>query len=65
LLDHKVYISSVQIIETSNSLLQKDSNDIVWLSFPYKTRHTLVTMKEHLNAVSELDNVGKGVLLCV
>ncbi len=55
----------MEYIETSNSILRKDSENIVYLNFPEKTRHSLETMNEYLKAVKTLDTTNTGVLLLV
>ncbi|MDA8945547.1 hypothetical protein N9H12_00565 [Flavobacteriales bacterium] len=55
----------MKIIETSNSILTKDTKNIVSLKFPNKTTHSLETMNEHLEAVTLLDYNNIGVLILI
>jgi len=55
----------MKIIETSNAILRKDAEDIVYLKFPSKTTHSFETMNEHLKSVTDIDSNNTGVLLLV
>jgi hypothetical protein len=55
----------MKVIETSNSILRKDAENIVYLKFPNKTTHSLETMNEYLLTVSDLNQNYTGVLLLV
>ena len=60
-----MYLAMMEMIETSNAILRKDAENIVYLKFPSKTTHSLETMNEHLKAVTDLDHNNTGVLLLV
>lgn len=53
------------MIETSNAVLRRVDDNIICLTFPRRTTHTLVTMTEHLNGLRLLDLTNNGVLLLV
>ena len=53
------------MLETSNAVLRRVDDNIICLTFPRRTTHTLVTMTEHLNGLRLLDLTNNGVLLLV
>jgi hypothetical protein len=55
----------MDMIETSNAVLRRVDDNIICLTFPRRTTHTLVTMTEHLNGLRLLDLTNNGVLLLV
>ena len=55
----------MDMIETSNTVLRRVDDNIICLTFPRRTTHTLVTMTEHLNGLRLLDLTNNGVLLLV
>jgi len=50
---------------TSNELLTLEDDGILHLRFPEKTRHTIESIREHLEGVEEMNVSGEGVLLLV
>ena len=55
----------MDMLETSNAVLRRVDDNIICLTFPRRTTHTLVTMTEHLNGLRLLDLTNNGVLLLV